>query len=341
MRLLSNPPNPWQSHHVEYLEEERRDARLEVYEEQAKSVLSPNESPDVPFRWSVNPYRGCFHACIYCYARPSHQHLGFGAGADFERRIVAKVNAPQVLEAQFQSRAWQGETVTFSGITDCYQPLEAHYGLTRACLQVCARFQNPVNIITKGALIRRDVDVLCDLQRRARVQVFISVPMVDAALARQVEPGASPPARRLEAIRFLAEAGLDVGVAVAPVIPGLTDAQVVDVLEAARDAGASRAFMVMMRLPAEVLPVFEERAAAAFSAQRLQHIRSAVRDVRGGKANDPRFGTRMTGEGPRAEAIGALFQGACRRLGLAVHLEESLAPTPFRRPPTSAQLTLF
>lgn len=210
MRPVSNPPNPWNSTHVDWLGDPPP-ARLTVFEEDARSILSENDSPDVGFRWSVNPYRGCFHACAYCYARPTHQYLGFGAGTDFERRIVAKVNAAALLEQAFNRRSWLGERIAFSGVTDCYQPLEAHYGLTRSCLEVCARFRNPVGIITKGALVRRDVDVLQQLHRTAAVRVHLSIPVADDDTARIIEPGASLPSQRFAAMEALARAGVPVG----------------------------------------------------------------------------------------------------------------------------------
>src|SRR5262245_46686355 len=191
-RPVSNPPNPWSSTHVEWLEEPPA-AELEVFEEEAKSVLTENDSPDVGFRYGVNPYRGCFHACAYCYARPSHQYLGFGAGTDFDRRIVVKVNAPQVLARELARPSWRGELIAFSGNTDCYQPLEASYGLTRKCLEVCLERRNPVHVITKGALVRRDLDVLAQLERRAEVGVSITIPFLDETTARRIEPGAPSP----------------------------------------------------------------------------------------------------------------------------------------------------
>src|SRR5687767_5721272 len=195
---IENPPNPWASTEVEYLEAPPPEMRLEVYEDHSRQVIAQNDSPDVGFRWSVNPYRGCFHACAYCYARPTHQYLGFGAGTDFDRRIVVKTNAPQLLEKAFEAPSWKGEAITFSGNTDCYQPLEAHYGITRGCLQVCASYKNPITIITKSALVRRDVDVLAELARRSACIVFLSIPFADDETARLVEPGASPPSKRLD-----------------------------------------------------------------------------------------------------------------------------------------------
>ena len=206
-RQIANPPNPWQSRHVEWLEEPP-EAELTIFEEEAKSVLAENKSPDVGFRWSVNPYRGCYHACAYCYARPSHQYLDFGAGTDFDRKIVVKINAPEVLERELSRRSWKRESITLSGNTDCYQPLEASYELTRRLLQVCAKHANPVGIITKGALIRRDLDVLSELARKASVKVFLSIPFADEAVGRKLEPGASSPSKRFETMKALTDAGI-------------------------------------------------------------------------------------------------------------------------------------
>ncbi|MFY0537238.1 radical SAM protein [Nannocystis pusilla] len=235
-RPIDNPPNPWLSTHVEYFGEPPP-AGLEVFEEDARSVVSTNDSPDIPFRYSVNPYRGCYHGCAYCYARPTHQYLGWGAGTDFERKIVAKVNAPALLR-QFLARSkWTRELLAFSGVTDCYQPLEAHYGLTRGCLEACLEFANPVGIITKGPLVARDVDLLAELNRRAGASVTISIPFIDDAMARRIEPSVARPSKRFQALATLSAAGIRTGVAVAPVIPGLNDSQIPQILARARECG--------------------------------------------------------------------------------------------------------
>ena len=282
-------------------------ARLHVMEEQARSIIATNDSPDLGFSFSVNPYRGCYHGCIYCYARPTHQYLGFGAGSDFERQLVVKVNAPQLLEEAFRRPSWKGDTMFFSGVTDCYQPLEASYGLTRACLEVCARFRNPVAITTKGALIRRDIDVLQRLQREASVRVHVSIPVMDDAVARVTEPYASLPSARFQAIQALADAGIPVGISLAPLIPGLTEADLVPLLEKAAALGARHAFTILLRLPAQVLPVFQERVARGFSPSQARHIFSALKDLRGGTLQDSRFGHRMVGQGPRWDVLKQLF----------------------------------
>ena len=209
-RPVDNPPNPWSSTHVEYLDEPPP-ARLEVFHDHARSILARNDSPDIPFRWSLNPYRGCMHACAYCYARPSHQHLGFGAGTDFDRKIVVKVNAPELLAEAFAKPSWQGELIAFSGNTDCYQPLEASYALTRACLEVCADYRNPVGVITKSALVRRDADVLARIARDSRARAMLSIPFARDEDALKIEPWAARVSRRFEALRALSDAGVPTG----------------------------------------------------------------------------------------------------------------------------------
>jgi DNA repair photolyase len=337
-RPVSNPPNPWQSVHAEYLGEPPA-AELEVFEEEARSIIAENESPDVGFRYSVNPYRGCFHACAYCYARPTHQYLGWGAGTDFDRKIVAKVNAPELLRRELSRRSWKGETIVFSGVTDCYQPTEAVYGLTRRCLEACLEFRNAVGIVTKGALVRRDIDVLSALARQAQATVYVSVPFADDGAARALEPNVATPAQRLETIALLAAAGIRTGVAVAPVIPGLNDSDIPRILGRAREAGAVKAFITLLRLPAETRLVFEERLAQAFP-DRAARVFSNLEQTRGGKRNESRFGARMEGVGPRWQAIESLFAVECRRLGLNRGEDAPPRTSTFRRP-APAQKGLF
>jgi len=314
-RPVSNPPNPWRSTHVEWIGEPPS-AALEVYEEEAGAILAENDSPDIGFRFSLNPYRGCYHGCAYCYARPSHQYLGLGAGTDFDRKIVVKTNAPERLRATFLRASWKGETIAFSGNTDCYQPLEAAYRLTRRCLEVCLEFRNPIGVITKSALVRRDADLLGELARRARARVAVSIPFFDDDTARRIEPYASAPSARFETIRALAAAGVPTAVGVAPIIPGLNDSHIGPILERAREAGARRAFFTALRLPGAVRPVFEERIEAVLPAERVRRVRRAILDVRDGRMNESRFHDRMKGTGPRWDVIRALFEATCRRLGL-------------------------
>ncbi len=353
-RAVQNPPNPWASTEIEWIGEPP-EARLETFEEHAKSILSENTSPDVGMRFSINPYRGCAHACAYCYARPSHQYLGFGAGSDFDRKIVVKLNAPELLRAAFGKKSWRGDSITFSGNTDCYQPLEASYRLTRRLLEVCHDFRNPVHVITKSALVRRDADVLAKLSRDARAGVTLSIPFADVEMARAIEPYAAAPSARFESIRRLRAEGIDVSVNIAPLIPGLNDAQVPEILERAHEAGATSAALLPVRLAAEVLPVFFERLAEAYP-NRVNKVRSGLLQIRRGKLDESGFGDRMTGDGPRWEAIRLLFRAQCQRLGLGTyHVEMDGVPlepsredsrggdaeetTTFRRP--TAQRSLF
>ncbi|MGK0361526.1 MAG: DNA repair photolyase [Bradymonadia bacterium] len=344
MALLAeaNPPNPWHDTAVEWIGP-APDTKRTIYTDDTREILSRNDSPDIGFTWSVNPYRGCMHGCVYCYARPSHEFLGFGAGTDFERRIVVKPKAAVLLEKAFERTRWQGEVVVFSGNTDCYQPIEASYRLTRACLQVCHRYRNPVGIITKSPLVERDIDVLADLARVTYVAVTLSIPFFDPHHARLIEPTVPPPARRFEAIRRLAAAGIPVGVNVAPIIPGLSDTQVVDILEAAREAGARWAGYTSVRLPGPVANIFTEHIERVFSPSKANRILSRIRDGRGGALNKSQFHDRFRTEGPYAAALKALFESTRARLGFEGPPPRP-DPSPFRRPmpgASGAQLALF
>lgn len=348
---MENPPNPWSTTAVEYLPREDVEdeemvnpgapvARLEVIEDSTRNILAENDSPDVGFRYSVNPYRGCFHACAYCYARPQHEYLSLGAGTDFDRKIVVKKEAPRLLEEAFDKPSWRGELVMFSGDTDCYQPLEASYELTKGCLSVCARYKNPCAVITKSPLIERDVDLLVELHAVTSFAVTISIPFWDPAKARAIEPFVATPERRVRIIERLAKAGLSVSVNVAPMIPGLGDEDMPKVLRAAREAGATGAGFIFLRLPGPVAGVFEERLRRALP-MRAERVLARVREGRGGKLYDSRFGVRQRGEGQYAEAARALFDAETKRLGLSTrpdmmskHEEE---PSTFQRPPKRGQ----
>jgi DNA repair photolyase len=338
-RPISNPPNPWLSTEVEYFDD-IPPAELEVYEDHTREILSHNDSPDVGFDWSVNPYRGCFHSCSYCYARPTHEYLGFGAGTDFDRKITVKPEAPRLLREAFERPSWKGELVVFSGVTDCYQPLEASYRLTRGCLEVCAAYRNPVGIITKAPLIERDLDVLQELHRVARVSVSVSVPIWDRTHAHAMEPYVATPQRRIKTIERLAAAGLRVGVNIAPVIPGLSDADIPKILEAAHAAGARRAGYVFLRLPGSVKQVFEERLRQALPL-RADRVLNRVREARRGRLYDARFGARGQGEGNYAEAARALFDATMRRLGMNEGFHDEEPADSFRRPGRGRQLPLL
>jgi DNA repair photolyase len=482
LRPISNPPNPWLTTEVEYLEDPPP-ARLEVYEDHTREILSHNDSPDLGFSWSINPYRGCFHACAYClsgdtpirmgdgmtrpladvrpgdliygtiadgeyrrfvrtrvlahwqtvkpgfrvalangskltasadhrflsergwklvsgaasdanalhsgdllcgppteclrnedeavaartglrvtaieplgvememydittgtgdfiangvvshncYARPSHEYLGFGAGTDFDRKITVKPEAPKLLRDAFERPGWKGELIVFSGVTDCYQPLEASYRLTRGCLEVCAEYRNPVGVITKSPLIERDIDVLQALAKVADVGVTVSIPLWDREHAHAIEPQVASPQRRMQTIERLAKAGLDVGVNVAPMIPGLGDEDIARILEAAAAAGARRAGFVFLRLPGSVATVFEQRLREKLPL-RADRVLARIREARGGKLYDSRWGVRGRGEGRYAEAARALFESTAKRVGLATGFMGEEGPTTFRRP---------
>lgn len=337
MRLVANPPNPFESQERELLEPPAR-VRLEVFEDHSREILSRNDSPDLPFRWSVNPYRGCFHACAYCYARPSHEYWGFGAGTDFDSKIVVKPNAPDLLRRAFMKPSWTGELIVFSGNTDCYQPLEATHRLTRACLEICADFRNPVGIITKSSLIQRDVDLLRRLCEEAWLQVYVSIPFSDDETARKVEPQAPSITRRLEAMKVLSDAGILTGVSVAPVIPGLNEDAIPEILRRARQAGATSATYSLLRLSGHVEQVFLERMAAAFP-DRITKITNRIKEVRGGALSDSAFFTRHQGKGTYWEMIEQLVEVGRRKAGYPSDAERPI-PNTFRRPGME-QATLF
>ncbi len=283
--------------------------------DQSRSLITTNDSPDVGFEASINPYRGCEHGCIYCYARPTHEYLGFSAGLDFETKIMVKEDAPELLAGELAASKWRPKVLAMSGVTDPYQPIERRLQLSRRCLQVLAEFRNPVTIITKNHLVARDADVLSGLGRHQAGAVFVSLTTLDGDLARILEPRASQPAGRLAAIRQLADAGVPVGVLVAPVIPGLTDHEMPAILQASREAGAEYAGYVLLRLPLAVGPLFEQWLAQHFPAKK-EKVLGRVRSLRGGKLNDSRFGSRMKGEGPLADVLKEMFNLACRRAGI-------------------------
>lgn len=337
---VHNPASRFERFRVEYDEVPEPTATYDVYEDKSQSILSENDSPDIGFRFSVNPYRGCLHGCAYCYARPSHEYLGFGAGSDFERKIMVKHRAAELLEQAFQKKRWEGELVVFSGNTDCYQPLERSLGITRACLEVCAHYRNPVHIITKSALVERDLDHLGALAREADAGVTVSIPFLDAEVARAMEPYAPPPSRRFTTVRRLVDAGIRVNVNIAPLIPGLNDSDVVPLLEAAHAAGASTAATVALRLPGPVAEVFEERIRAALPL-RAEKILTRVREMRGGKLNDSHFGSRMRGSGTYIDTVMNVFHVTVKRLGMT-RGEASPREKTFRRPEGAGrQLSLF
>lgn len=310
--------------------------------ERARSILSTNESPDIPFEVSINPYRGCEHGCIYCYARPSHAYLDLSPGLDFETRLFAKTNAPDLLREALSKPGYVPKPIAFGTNTDCYQPIERRHRVMRELLEVLADCDHPLSIVTKSALIERDLDLLAPMAAKNLVKVFVSINTLDRALARRLEPRAASPQRRLDTIRALRRAGVPAGVMVAPVIPALTDKSIEEVVEAAAAAGATTAGVIVMRLPNEVKPLFTEWLAANYPL-RAEHVMSVVRQLRGGRENDPRFGTRMTGTGNHAELIRKRFDLACRRFGLN---EERRGQAPldvslFWPPVLGGQMALF
>ena len=338
VRYIANPPNPWSSFDVDWIGEPPS-ARLEVFEETAtREIIAHNESPDVGFDFSVNCYRGCSHACTYCFSRPTHEYLGFGAGTDFETKIVAKVNAPRLLREAFMKPSWKGAPLSFSLTSDPYLPLEGHYKLTRQCLEVCLEFLNPVRIITKSALIRRDLDLLVELSEKADLAVSLTIPFADRDIAHAVEPLAPSPDARFTAMREMADAGIRVSIGIAPVIPGLNDSDIPQLLKRAHDAGARGAFITMLRLPGSVAPYFEERLRATLPL-RAERILRRIREARGGKLNESQFGARMRGKGQFWEMIDEMFELHCRRLGFNQAKELSAGRNTFRRP--SKQGSLF
>jgi len=315
MRYVENPPNPWLNTSVEWVGEPP-ESKVEVFEEtETRRIITHNNSPDVGFDYSINCYRGCTHACSYCFSRPTHEYLGYGAGTDFETKIVAKVRAPELLREEFMRPSWRGETVVFSFTSDPYLPLEAHYKLTRRCLEVCLEFRNPVGVVTKSALVRRDVDLLAALAREAEAGVFFSIPFNDDATARALEPFAPSPSARFRAMAELSAAGIPVGLAIAPVIPGLSDSDVPALLARAKEAGANEAFINILRLPGNVAPYFEQRLRERLPTK-ADRVLSRLRAAKGGRLNVGEFGERMRGQGEYWKIIERSFKLHCRRLGL-------------------------
>ncbi|GKS58538.1 radical SAM protein [Nitrospira sp.] len=337
MRPITNPPNPFESQYREFLEPAPW-ASVEIYEDAARQILSRNDSPDLSFRWSVNPYRGCFHACAYCYARPTHEYWGFGAGTDFDTKLIMKPNAAALLRQAFVERSWRGEVVVFSGNTDCYQPLEATYRLTRACLEVCAEFRNPVAIITKSALVLRDLDILRELHRHAWLRVYVSIPFLDTVTARRIEPGAPSPDKRFRTLRALSGEGLRTGVSLAPIIPGLNEHDIPRLVRRAKASGATDAFMSLIRLPGNTEATFAERLQEAFP-DRADKVFRGIRRAREGPLSTSRFFERHKGRDAAWDTSRRLFEIACRIAGLAPS-ESAPIPSTFQRP-TPDQLALF
>ena len=345
-----NPPNRFETtHHEVDLEELENDddyldqltrPPTQYLPDTSRSIIATNDSPDVGFNVSLNPYRGCEHGCIYCYARPTHEYLGFSAGLDFETRIMVKHDAPELLRKALSSPKWKPQVLGLSGVTDAYQPIERQLRLTRRCLEVLVEYRQAVTIITKNRLVTRDIDLLTELARYQAAGVFVSITSLDEALIGRLEPRTTRPRGRLSTIAALADAGVPTGVMVAPVIPGLTEHEIPSILAAAAQAGARAAGYTLVRLPLAVAGLFDEWLTQHFPDRR-EKVLARIRAVRGGRLNDSRFGVRMSGEGNAAVMISQIFRGACRRANL------NLTPWPvtaaaFRPPsPRNAQLTLF
>ncbi len=337
----SNPGNRFERtsyQTTEWDEPEDPSPHTVFLKDETRSIINYNDSPDVGFNASINPYRGCEHGCIYCFARPNHEYLGFSAGLDFESKILVKEDAPELLRRELSSPRWEPQVIAISGVTDAFQPIERRLRLTRRCLEVLVEFRNPVVIITKNELVTRDIDLLRELAQIDGALVFISVTSLDSELARELEPRASQPGRRLMAIEELSKAGIPVGSLIAPVIPGLTDHEVPSILSAVRNAGAITASYVPLRLPYGVAPLFEEWLTVHRPLQK-EKILGRIRSMRGGRLNDPGFGTRMHGSGGYAEHIAELFEVSCRKAGL--HSGRPRLSTKHFRSPGPSQMRLF
>ncbi|HTX23391.1 MAG TPA: PA0069 family radical SAM protein [Steroidobacteraceae bacterium] len=344
---LSNPTGRFNREHIEpvddgwYAEEDDpAPTPIRVEPDRARSVITKNDSPDVPFDYSINPYRGCAHACPYCYARPSHAYLGLSPGLDFETRLFYKADAARVLSEELARPGYVCRPIALGSNTDPYQPVERGLRVTRSILEVLRDCRHPVTIVTKSSLIVRDLDILADLARDRLSQVAVSVTTLDPELKRTLEPRAAGPGARLATLRALAERGIPAGALLAPIIPGINDHELERILEAVAATGATSASYVLLRLPHEVKIIFREWL-AAHHPQRAEHVMSLIHALRGGADNDPRFGHRMRGTGPFAELLRRRFELACRRVGIAGSRSLPLVTTLFRPPRAQAELPLF
>lgn len=329
-----NPKNRFEKIEVEpelgELDAEEPGPEIIYLRDVSRSIIARNDSPDIGFDASINPYRGCSHGCIYCYARPTHEYLGFSAGLDFESKVLVKEDAPELLRKQLSSPRWKPQVLSISGVTDCYQPIEKKLRITRRCLEVLTEFRNPVAIVTKNHLVTRDIDLLSELARHDAAVVAVSLTTLDDDLRRVMEPRTSRPVRRLAAIEALARAGVSVGVMTAPVIPGLNDHELPSLISAAAEAGAGFAAYTPVRLPHAVRPLFEDWLARQFP-ERKEKVLNRIRSMRGGRLNDPHFVSRMRGEGIFADQIFQLFDISCRRAGLEGKCFPRLSTAAFRR----------
>jgi len=348
----SNPANRFETIHLDVLPDAEqateadsgvktgpRKLQTQVFADRSRTIINRVDSPDIGFHWTLNPYRGCEHGCIYCYARPTHECLGFSSGLDFETKLMAKLDAPNLLRKELARPRWQAETIVMSGVTDPYQPIEARLGLTRRCLEVLAAARQPVSLVTKSRLVLRDLDLLQRLAEHRAVRVAVSLTTLDHRLAAKMEPRASSPADRVWAIRRLASAGVEVVAMIAPIIPAITDREVPKLLEAAADAGAQGAGYVLLRLPHQNKELFMEWLDRCFPGRR-SHVESLLRQVRGGELYNAEFGQRKSGTGPYAEQIRTTFDLFARRFGLQRDLGP-LNADAFRRPVDHEQMPLF
>lgn len=324
---------PWEA-------EQPRKTHTVVWMQQAKSIISANDSPDIPFDLSINPFQGCEHGCIYCYARPTHAYLGHSPGLDFETRLYAKDNAAELLEKELSGKRYLPKVIVLGGNTDPYQPIERDLKISRAILGVLERFGHPVSITTKSGLVTRDIDILQRMAGKGLARVHVSVTSLDNEVSRTLEPRASAPERRLAAMRKLAEAGIPVGVLVAPVIPAITDMEMEAILQRAAAAGATSAAYIPVRLPREVAGLFSEWLQAHYPL-RAKHVESLIAQMRGGRLYDSTFGTRMTGTGAYADMLRMRFNLACKKNGINARREMALRTDLFIRPSEAAQGTLF
>lgn len=344
------PENPYLPVHVEadlehvaededYLNQLGRPP-TEYMPDDSQSIVAENDSPDIGFRYSVNPYRGCSHGCSYCYARPGHEYLGLSAGLDFETKVLVKFRAAELLRDFLARPRWQPETIAFSGVTDCYQPAERQFGITRACVAVAAKCRQPIGIITKNALVVRDLDLLSQLAEHGAVRVSLSITTLDPQLARVMEPRTSSPEARLRAVRELSHAGIPTNVMVAPIIPGLNDSEIPSILAAAREAGANWAGYVLLKLPTTVRSVFLDWLERCYP-DKSDRVQSLIRSTRGGRLNDSNFGSRQVGQGNMAELIADTFRIWCAKLGYAAD-HPPLNCDAFQPPqPSNGQRHLF
>lgn len=318
----------------------RKKVKTEYFDDDSKSIVTENSSPDIPFRYSLNPYRGCSHGCSYCYARPSHEYLGFNAGIDFEAKIVVKRRAADLFRQRLDNQSWRGEPVMMSGVTDSYQPVERELRIARECIKVAAEFNQPIGIITKNALVTRDIDLLAPMAAKGLCRVAVSMTSLDQSLTGRMEPRTSAPAARLDAIRRLSSAGIPVTVMVAPLVPGLTEEEMPAILEAAREAGAVNASYIMLRLPLTVEPVFQEWLASHFPDLQ-ERVLGRIRQVRSGGMNDSQFKSRMRGSGVWADHLSSAFKLFHRKYGYEPKVKP-LDSSLFRRPAKpGSQMELF